>query len=65
MKQEDKSSKIEELARRRGFFWIGSEIYNGLSGFYDYGHLGSSMKRKWENIREPYAFFVASPSIIK
>ncbi len=50
----DKLQKIEELARRRGFFWIGSEIYNGLSGFYDYGHLGALMKRKWENIWRDY-----------
>ena len=50
----DKAAKIEEIARRRGFFWIGSEIYNGLSGFYDYGHLGASMKRKWENTWRDY-----------
>ncbi len=41
--------KIEEVARRRGFFWKGSEIYGGLSGFYDYAHLGSAIKIKWEN----------------
>jgi glycyl-tRNA synthetase len=41
--------KIEEIARRRGFFWQSSEIYGGLSGFYDYAHLGTLMKRKWEN----------------
>ncbi len=51
---KDKAAIIEELARRRGFFWIGSEIYNGLSGFYDYGHLGSAMKRKWEDIWRAY-----------
>jgi glycyl-tRNA synthetase len=50
----DKMQKIEELARRRGFFWIGSEIYNGLSGFYDYGHLGASVKRNWENLWREY-----------
>ncbi|MCX6815485.1 MAG: glycine--tRNA ligase [Candidatus Aenigmarchaeota archaeon] len=42
--------KIEEIARRRGFFWQSSEIYGGLSGFYDYAHLGTLMKRKWENL---------------
>ncbi|MBI4170785.1 MAG: glycine--tRNA ligase [Candidatus Aenigmarchaeota archaeon] len=50
----DKTAKIEEIARRRGFFWMGSEIYNGLSGFYDYGHLGTLMKRKWENTWRDY-----------
>lgn len=57
MKQQpkaDKAAKIEELARRRGFFWVSSEIYNGLSGFYDYGHLGAAMKRKWENTWRSY-----------
>ncbi|KHO47561.1 MAG: glycyl-tRNA synthetase [archaeon GW2011_AR5] len=41
--------KIEEIARRRGFFWIGSEVYGGLSGFYDYAHLGSLLKSRWES----------------
>ena len=48
--------KIEEIARRRGFFWIGSEIYGGLSGFYDYAHLGSLLKNKWE--KEWRSFFL-------
>ncbi len=41
--------KIEELAKRRGFFWQSSEIYGGFSGFYDYGHLGFLLKNKFEN----------------
>ena len=44
-----KDNKIEEIARRRGFFWKGSEIYGGISGIYDYAHLGSLLKSKWEN----------------
>jgi len=42
--------KIEDIAKRRGFFWLSSEIYGGLSGFYDYAHLGKAMKRRWERI---------------
>jgi len=42
-------SGVEELARRRGFFWQSSEIYGGISGLYDYGHLGTLLKRKFEN----------------
>jgi len=45
-----KENKIEEIARRRGFFWQSSEIYGSLSGFYDYAHLGTLIKRKWENL---------------
>ncbi len=49
-----KENKIEEIARRRGFFWRSSEIYGGLSGLYDYAHLGTAMKRKWENLWRSY-----------
>ena len=44
------AEKIIDLAKRRGFFWQGSSIYGGLAGFYDYGHLGSALKKKWENL---------------
>lgn len=37
--------KIVSLAKRRGFVYPGSEIYGGLAGFYDWGHLG--VKLKW------------------
>lgn len=43
-------SDIEDIAIRRGFFWQSSEIYGGISGFYDYGHLGVLVKRKFENL---------------
>lgn len=33
------------LAKRRGFIYSGSEIYGGLSGFWDYGPLGVELKR--------------------
>jgi glycyl-tRNA synthetase len=41
---------IEQLAKRRGFFYPSDEIYGGLSGFYTYGHIGTLMKRKLETI---------------
>jgi len=44
------TEKIEDIAKRRGFFWQSSEIYGGLSGFYDYAHLGTLLKRRWENL---------------
>ncbi len=37
------------LAKRRGFFWQAAEIYGGISGIYDYGHVGALMKRRWES----------------
>ena len=47
-------NKIDSLLRRRGFIWQSSEIYGSLSGFYDYGHLGTLMKRKFENLWRSY-----------
>src|SRR3989344_9362381 len=46
--------RVEEIAKRRGFFWQSSEIYGGLGGFYDYGHIGTLLKRKWENLWRNY-----------
>jgi len=45
----DKYEKISALARRRGFFWPSYEIYGGVSGFINWGPLGSMMKRKIED----------------
>jgi len=43
--------KIVSLAKRRGFIYPGSEIYGGLTGFWDYGPLGvelkNNIKREW------------------
>lgn len=49
-----KENKIEEVAKRRGIFWRSSEIYGGVSGLYDYGHIGTLIKRKWENLWRRY-----------
>ncbi|MBI5060864.1 MAG: glycine--tRNA ligase [Candidatus Aenigmarchaeota archaeon] len=48
--EKSKTEKIEDIAKRRGFFWQSSEIYGGLSGFYDYGHLGALLKKKFESL---------------
>ena len=40
---------IVSLAKRRGFIYPSSEIYGGLNGFFDYGPLGSELKK---NIRD-------------
>jgi glycyl-tRNA synthetase len=44
----DKFTMINELARRRGFFWQSYEIYGGTSGFVTYGHLGAKLKQNIE-----------------
>jgi len=38
-------SKVLSLAKRRGFFWPSFEIYGGVAGLYDYGPLGTLLKR--------------------
>ena len=48
MKSVDKFEIINEMARRRGFFWPSFEIYGGVSGFVTLGPLGSTLKRKIE-----------------
>jgi glycyl-tRNA synthetase len=60
---------IEQLAKKRGFFYPSDEIYGGLSGFYTYGHLGTLMKRKLENLWRKFFldednFFEIDPSVI-
>jgi len=37
--------KVVALTKRRGFIFPSSEIYGGVSGFYDYGPYGVAMKR--------------------
>lgn len=51
MKQLQKTDKYEiinELAKRRGFFWPSYEIYGGVSGFLTYGPLGAKLKQRIE-----------------
>ncbi|MDI6896445.1 glycine--tRNA ligase [Methanocella conradii] len=45
----DKYDKVFELAKNRGFIWPSFEIYGGASGFYDYGPMGATLKRKIED----------------
>jgi glycyl-tRNA synthetase len=41
---------ITSLAKRRGFIYQGSEIYGGLAGTWDYGPLGTALKRNIANL---------------
>lgn len=40
-----KMEDIISLAKRRGFIYPGSDVYGGLSGTWDYGPLGVTLKR--------------------
>jgi glycyl-tRNA synthetase len=46
---------VVSLCARRGFIWQSSEIYGGISGFWDYGPLGAELKqnlktRWWQRV---------------
>jgi glycyl-tRNA synthetase len=48
-KQNDFMDKIVSLCKRRGFIFPGSDIYGGLSNSWDYGPLGTELKRNITN----------------
>jgi glycyl-tRNA synthetase len=45
MEQQD----VLSLCKRRGFLWPAYDIYGGVAGLYDYGPLGSALKRNIED----------------
>ena len=49
MASEQKSKatleKIVSLCKRRGFVYQAADIYGGLNGVYDFGHLGTLLKQ--------------------
>lgn len=59
----DKFTAVNELAKRRGFFWNSYEIYGGVGGFVTYGPLGTRLKQNIENkLRE---LFVKQTGILE
>ncbi|MFC1686820.1 glycine--tRNA ligase [Nanoarchaeota archaeon] len=42
--------QFHTFLKKKGFIYPASEIYGGLSGFYDYGHLGTLTKRNLETV---------------
>ena len=59
----DKFTAINELARRRGFFWQSYEIYGGIGGFVTYGPLGARLKQNIE--RKLRELFVTKLGILE
>src|SRR2546428_76405 len=41
---------VMSLSVRRGFLWPAVDLYGGFAGFYDYGHNGVLMRRRWEDL---------------
>jgi hypothetical protein len=46
-----KMDEIVSLCKRCGIIFPSSEIYNGFAGFFDYGPLGSGLKR---NVKDAF-----------
>src|SRR5579884_2388480 len=69
--------QITALAKRRGFVFGSSEMYGGLSGFWDYGPLGvelkNNIKRLWwrsmvqlrENVVGLESSIIMPPAVFK
>src|SRR3989344_8290127 len=41
---------IATFCKKKGFMYPSSEIYGGIAGLYDYGHLGTKLKHNFENL---------------
>ena len=42
------------FCKKKAFIYPSSEIYGGLAGLYDYGHLGTKLKHNFENLWRRY-----------
>ncbi|MCS7200998.1 MAG: glycine--tRNA ligase [Patescibacteria group bacterium] len=42
--------RIIQICKQRGFIFNSAEIYGGLKGFYDFGHLGVLLKNNIKNL---------------
>lgn len=62
--------KIVNLCKRRGFFYASADIYGGMNGFYDKGHLAVLLSRNlqklwlWHMYKAPYQMIELDGSII-
>lgn len=43
---KDQLEDIVSLCKRRGFIWQGSDVYGGMAGTWDFGPLGTALKKK-------------------
>ncbi len=49
MSEDATSTKLAELAKRRGYFFQSSSVYGGVGGFYTFGPQGASLKGNLED----------------
>lgn len=44
------TAELAIFCKKKGFIYPSSEIYGGVAGLYDYGHLGTKLKHNFENL---------------
>ncbi len=45
---------LATFCKQKGFIYPSSEIYGGVAGLYDYGHLGTKLKKNFEELWRKY-----------
>ncbi|MAG73761.1 glycine--tRNA ligase, partial [archaeon] len=48
------TKELAMFLKKKGFIYQSSEIYGGVAGLYDYGHLGTRLKKNFENVWRNY-----------
>ncbi|MBU0470475.1 MAG: glycine--tRNA ligase, partial [Nanoarchaeota archaeon] len=48
------TKELATFFKKKGFIYPSSEIYGGVAGLYDYGHLGTKLKHNFENTWRKY-----------
>ena len=48
------TEQLVTFCKKKGFIYPSSDIYGGVSGLYDYGHLGTKLKHNFENLWRSY-----------
>ena len=54
LNKDEKKEMIYQWAFKKAVFYPTAEIYGSLAGFYDYGSIGTLLKKNWENIWRNY-----------
>src|SRR3989344_9135150 len=49
-----KTVDLATFCKQKGFIYPSSEIYGGVAGLYDYGHLGTKLKKNFEELWRKY-----------
>lgn len=62
--EKSKYEKIMDIATKRAFIYPSSEIYGARAGFWTYGHLGTRMKHRWEDLWRD-TFLTLDPNFVE